>query len=274
MPRGPRLDAPGLVHHVWQRGLDRRPIFRSPEDCEFFLWRLSLLLAEEDCTCLAHALMVNHFHLVVRRGRKSLAGLMARLGTIYGLYFNRTYGHVGHVFQNRFKSRPVEDDGSLMALVVYVHANPLVAGMVDDERELRTYPWCTHGAALGERAPRGFEAIDQTLGLFGKNRAPARERLAALVVERVEAERRNAAFLSADATERALREICDRRGVAWSAIQGSRLPRHDLAARRSIVRLAVDQGWTARGLARALGLAPSTITRDLGATCERNTLLR
>lgn len=274
MPRGPRLDAPGLVHHVWQRGLDRRPIFRSPEDCEFFLWRLSLLLDEEGCTCLAHVLMVNHFHLVVRPEGKSLATLMARLGTIYGLYFNRTYGHVGHVFQNRFKSRPVEDDGSLMGLIVYVHSNPLIAGLVDGEKQLRTYPWCTHGAALGERSPRPFEAVDQALGLFGTDKVAARERLAALVVERAAAERRNATFLSTDATERALRKLCDQRGAAWSTLQGSRLPKHELSVRRSIVRVAVDQGWTARGIARAFGVAPSTITRDLDATCERNTLLR
>ncbi len=124
MPRGPRVDAPGLVQHVMVRGVDRSDIFIDDSDRRDLLRRLSDILPESGCTCFAWVLMSNHIHLVVRTGLVPLGRVMARIGTGYAMRFNRRYERVGHLVQNRYKSRPIGDDDDLLNLIRYVHLNP------------------------------------------------------------------------------------------------------------------------------------------------------
>ena len=65
MPRKARIDAPGAVHHIMARGIERRKIFRNDDDRNEFLERLELILTETQTPCYAWALMPNHFHLLV-----------------------------------------------------------------------------------------------------------------------------------------------------------------------------------------------------------------
>ena len=114
MPRRPREDAPGAAHHVMVRGIDRLPIFLDDADREDFLHRLSRLIPQLGFLCFAWALMPNHVHLVIRSGQVRISQLMARLGTGYARRFNERHGRVGHLFQNRFRSRCVVDDADLV----------------------------------------------------------------------------------------------------------------------------------------------------------------
>ena len=124
MPRQPRLDLPGLLHHVIARGVDRCEIFRDDADRQAFLTRLSALLVETDTDCFAWALLSNHFHLVLRPNRERLAALMRRLQTGHAVTFNRRHMRSGHLFQNRYKSIVCEEEEYLLELVRYVHLNP------------------------------------------------------------------------------------------------------------------------------------------------------
>ncbi len=81
MPRLARLDAPGVLHHVIIRGIERRKIFRNEKDREDFLDRLSMLLPETEISCYAWALLSNHAHFLFRTGNTPLATLMRRLLT-------------------------------------------------------------------------------------------------------------------------------------------------------------------------------------------------
>ena len=83
MPRQARLDAPGVIHHVMARGIERRKIFRDDPDREEFLKRLSLLAEAENVIVYAWALMPNHYHLLVRTGNRPLSGNMRSLMTGY-----------------------------------------------------------------------------------------------------------------------------------------------------------------------------------------------
>ena len=67
MPRGPRLDAPGVLHHVMARGIERRRIFIEEGDYQDFIERLGKVLGEGGGVCYAWSLMPNHFHLLLRR---------------------------------------------------------------------------------------------------------------------------------------------------------------------------------------------------------------
>ena len=104
MPRKSRLDAPGALHHIMVRGIDRKAIFTDQKDYSTFTDRLGDLLIETRTSCYAWALIPNHFHLLLRTGSDPLFHLMKRLLTGYAVNFNRRHRRYGHLFQNRYKS--------------------------------------------------------------------------------------------------------------------------------------------------------------------------
>ena len=110
MPRQPRLDTPGALHHVMARGIERKRIFKNRFDKEDFLKRLAELCDAESLAVYAWVLIPNHFHLLVRTGSRPLASSMRKLLTGYVVNFNRRHKRYGHLFQNRYKSIICEDD--------------------------------------------------------------------------------------------------------------------------------------------------------------------
>jgi len=159
------------------RGIEGRAIFLGDNDRRDFVARLDLLLPEAGCQCFAWVLLPNHFHLVLRVARGGLSQFMARLNTGYARGFNLRHDRTGYLFQNRFKSRLVLDDRDLMGLVLYVHRNPLAAGLVNSVAELEHDPWCGHGALVGTRPPRPFESVGAALTLFADEPAEAMRRV-------------------------------------------------------------------------------------------------
>jgi len=179
MARRIRLDAPHVAHHVMLRGLDGASIFLDADDHQDFVDRLSRLLPECDGSCFAWAIMPNHAHLVIQTQNGELSRLMRRINSGYAIRFNRVYERRGYVFQNRFRSRIVTGDSDLTGLIRYVHRNPLEGGLVSSLDALLHFPWSGHAALFGVRAPLPFEAIDDTLALFGATREGARTALLA-----------------------------------------------------------------------------------------------
>lgn len=110
MPRQPRLDAPGVLHHVLVRGLERHAIFRDDVDRADFVARLAALAESGALTIYAWAFLPNHAHLMLRTGGRPLPRSMRSLLTGYAGAFNRRHHRVGHLFQNRYKSIVVEEE--------------------------------------------------------------------------------------------------------------------------------------------------------------------
>ena len=104
MPRRARIDAPGALHHVICRGIERRKIFWEDSDRDDFLNRLETILSETQTPCYAWALMPNHFLLRLRTGNTPIARVMRQLLSGYAGRFNRLHRRAGHLFQNRYKS--------------------------------------------------------------------------------------------------------------------------------------------------------------------------
>jgi putative transposase len=176
MPRGPRRDAPGAVHHVLLRGIERRQIFYDDQDRENFLDRLSQQIEQGHGSCLAWSLMPNHSHLVLRTGDRPLSSVMARLNGGYARWFNYRHARSGYLFQNRFRSIVVSEDVYLRLLVRYVHLNPFRARLVETLAGLEHYPWTGHAALMG-RVERPFQAVGEVLGWFGSTAYESRPRL-------------------------------------------------------------------------------------------------
>ena len=180
MPRGARLDAPGALHHVMVRGIERGLLFRDDRDCAEFVARLAQVVHRTGLTVLAWALLPNHLHLLVRtpsaqRGRPyrpALPTAMRQLLTGYAGAFNRRHKRVGHLVQNRYRSTLVDEDSYLLELVRYIHLNPLRAGVVRDPAALARYPWSGHSAILAH-VDRPWQATAEVMGYFGSTRRAA-----------------------------------------------------------------------------------------------------
>jgi len=173
MPRKARIDAPGALHHIMVRGIEKRDIFYDDHDRDIFIKKLGTIISESKTCCLAWALMPNHVHLLFRTGLTPISVVMQRLLTGYAVVFNRRHKRHGHVFYNRYKSILCEEEVYLLELVRYIHLNPLRAGIVKEYPALRKYHYTGHSALLG-RYQREWQDIEYVLGLFGNEIKKAR----------------------------------------------------------------------------------------------------
>ncbi len=98
MPRKARIDAPGALHHIIIRGIERRAIFKNAADRSDFLNRLDKILPETQTSCYAWVLMTNHVHLLLKTGLAPIATVMRRLLTGYVVSFNRRHRRHGQLF--------------------------------------------------------------------------------------------------------------------------------------------------------------------------------
>jgi len=144
MPRGPRVDFPGAVHHVYARGIEKRPIYLDDIDRKSFLDRIGKNLPKWGMRCLAWSLMPNHFHLLLQSDKGYLPSFMHCLLTGYSIRFNARHQRVGHLFQNRYESPVVCKDGYFRDVVRYIHLNPVRSEIVRSIDELEEYPWTGH----------------------------------------------------------------------------------------------------------------------------------
>jgi putative transposase len=189
MPRQARLDAPGALHHVIVRGIEKRRIVDDGKDRENFVKRMGEIALESDTTIYGWALMTNHAHLLLRSGTKGLSGFMRRLLSGYAISYNIRHKHYGHLFQNRYKSIVCEEDVYFRQLVRYIHLNPLRARLVKSLRELDGYPWCGHSVVMGKKR---HEWQDQhyVLSWFGRREREAIDSYRRYVKEAIEDGRR------------------------------------------------------------------------------------
>ena len=174
MPRQARIDAPGALHHIIARGIEKRPIFRDDTDRDNFIQRLDHILDDSSTPCFAWALMPNHLHLLLKTGLKPISTIMRQLLTGHAVYFNRRHKRHGHLFQNRYKSILCQEEAYLLELVRYIHLNPLRAGIVHSSKGLMNYAYGGHSSVMG-KCMLQWHATDYVLGFFGNRKSAARK---------------------------------------------------------------------------------------------------
>ena len=138
MPRQERTKSGTGIYHVMLRGINKQDIFEDDED---YLQMTSCLqglterydengvTVEPLCTIYSYCLMSNHLHLLIREQEEDISSVMKRLGVAYAYYFNKKYQRNGHLFQDRFRSEPVNTMDYFVTLMRYIHQNPLKAGL-------------------------------------------------------------------------------------------------------------------------------------------------
>lgn len=177
----------GGYYHIYNRGVEKRNIFLDERDYKVFLHFLKTYLSpplpKEELArrrpkigatpktvhgiidLLTYCLMPNHFHLLVKqKARDGISQLMNRVGTNYGMYFNKRYDRVGPLFQGVYKAVLVDNESQFLHLSRYIHLNPYEIEGGDFEK-LVDYPYSSYGDYLGLRNT-GWVRTDEILSYF------------------------------------------------------------------------------------------------------------
>jgi len=148
MARQARIVLAGVAHHVTQRGNNRQDVFFVDGDRRVYLSYLKESAARYGGVVSAYCLMTNHVHLVVTPETEScLSRTLGRTHLMYAQYIHRFDGRLGHFWQNRFYSCPL-DEAHAHNATAYVELNPVRAGMVKAPWD---YAWSSAGAHCGEK---------------------------------------------------------------------------------------------------------------------------
>ena len=129
MPRQARKKSESGIYHIMLRGINQQQIFEGQEDYEKFLEILKDCKAICEFKLFAYCLMGNHIHLLIKEGKESLEQIFKRLCGRFVYWYNIKYRRVGHLFQDRFKSEPVDSDDYFFTVLRYIHQNPTKAGL-------------------------------------------------------------------------------------------------------------------------------------------------
>ena len=171
MPRLLRIQTPGLIRHVMARGNGRMRLFHDDVDYRWFIYLLGDVLETFEVDCWNYCAMPNHYHATLVPTRPNFSEAIRRLNGVFAQWWNRRHGHVGHVFQGRFKDQLVQDDIYVRALSRYVALNPVRAKLVAQPED---WPWSSYRATIGLAPPPSFLATGATLRLFKGEDEPAR----------------------------------------------------------------------------------------------------
>lgn len=147
MPRGPRKKSNSGIYHVMLRGINRQIIFESDGDRYTFLAKIKSFIDEDKFVLYGYCLMDNHVHLLVQELEDDISTAIKRISASYVLWYNKKYDRCGHLFQERFKSEPVETDSYLLTVLRYIHKNPIEAGICKD---MVDYRWISYKEYIQE----------------------------------------------------------------------------------------------------------------------------
>ena len=142
MPRQKRQKSESGIYHIILRGVNRQNVFQDQEDYEKFLQVLSDCKAISEFKVYAYCLMSNHIHIIIQESTEKIDLIMKRIGTRYVYWYNIKYKRVGHLFQDRFLSEPIDDESYLLSANPFrsTKAVPMTMVLFTDLHRLLSYP--------------------------------------------------------------------------------------------------------------------------------------
>lgn len=174
MARGSRVRSKTGVYHIMLRGNKRQEIFHDDSDCLKFLDTIQKYKTSTKTIVYAWCLMNNHVHLLLKEGKEDISKTMKRINVSFVHYYNQKYNTTGHLFQDRFKSEPVETDEYLLTVVRYIHQNPVKAGLVEQASDWKWSSCCGYyGKSISHKSLLDTDFI---LKLFADDLYIARKR--------------------------------------------------------------------------------------------------
>lgn len=140
MPRISRQISNTKVYHIILRGIDKQDIFLNEKDYSKFLEIIKESKEKFEYDIYSYCLMNNHVHIVIYDKNNILPKIMQSIEISYSIYFNKKYNRVGHLFQNRYLSKNIDDREYLKMVCRYIHQNPQKAGIEKTEN----YKWSSY----------------------------------------------------------------------------------------------------------------------------------
>ncbi len=273
MPRSPRMDFPGALHHATARGNRGQNIFQDAQDSEAFLRLLGECSARFGWQILSFCLMPDRYHLAIETPDGGLARGMRHLNGTYTQRMNRKYETRGHLFDGRYKAVLMEQEAFLRDLIRYIALAPVRAGLTD---RAEIWRWSSYRECLAEHREQetGCLARARVLTFFGENASDARQALRAFVnaganqtdkVEAFEKDLKCKAVLGSKAYVETVSSLLGGEG------QGHRAPVSQLAIsdflqvsedrNEAMAKAYLEGGHTLRVIADAFGVHESTVSR-------------
>ena len=138
MPRKARAKSEQQIYHVMLRGINRQQIFYDEEDYRYFEGLLNRYKKDCGFLLLAYCLMGNHVHLLIMEREEPIDNIFRHIGSAFVYWYNIKYDRVGHLFQDRYKSEPVDNEQYLLTVFRYILNNPVKAQIC---RKAEDYPY-------------------------------------------------------------------------------------------------------------------------------------
>ena len=172
MPRTARDKRPDAMYHIMSRSISELDLFRDEEDKARYMSIVRRYKKKYNIRIYAYCLMGNHSHLMIDANGADISKVMQGINLSYVSYYNKKYGRHGHLFQDRFKSRIVGDNGYAARLSAYIHNNP--HSMKEYRNRIEQYKYSSLGIYLGVRRDR-LKILDKgyLLGLFSSKAGSA-----------------------------------------------------------------------------------------------------
>lgn len=251
MPRYARQKSESGIFHVMLRGINKQTIFEDDEDRERFLHTIQRYKAISKYEIYGYCLMSNHIHLLLKETQETISTAIKRISSSYVYWYNWKYGRFGHLFQERYKSEIVENDGYLLTVLRYIHRNPVKAGLTKSVQE---YKWSSYNEYIKEPVitDTGF-----ALQIFSTNREKA------IVIFIGYTNKQNEDKCLDYNEKKRLSDNEVREFIAKLGFQsGSELQHLERDERNEIIRkLKSIEGVAIRQLSRIIGISKSVIDR-------------
>jgi putative transposase len=178
MPRPLRVQIPGGIYHLMNRGVRGELLYTDAQEHKHFLWLLAEACVRYEWLLRTYCLMSNHYHLLITTPQPTLSRGMQWLNGCYAQWFNWRHRHKGHAFFRRFHSVTIESDAYLAEVARYILLNPVRAGLCATPAD---WPWSSYRAMVGYETRPAFLASDWLVGQFGFDVAHAQANFAAFV---------------------------------------------------------------------------------------------
>ena len=293
MPRKPRLYVPGGIYHTILRGNNRSALLFDAADRDTLEALLADGLARYRCRVHAYCWMTNHLHLAVQVADEPLGRFVQWVGSNFARALNRRYGRSGHVFERRHRAILVSHDTQLLALVRYIHQNPVGAALVTDPAG---YRWSSHRAYLG-RVAVPWLTTRLVFELLGDTRTGVRARYIAYMSEKPDTVLEETFEHGSDDDSRVaggevpdkqidanevshkprqtlddiVAAVCEANEIQEEALQSTGRSRRYAAIRTEIAAAALDAGVASLAeVARRFARSESVLCRALSRYRQRN----
>ena len=252
MARRPRRRSESGLYHVMLRGINQQIIFESEDDRYQLLSTLKRFVDTNKFILYGYCLMDNHVHLLIQELEDDISNAIKRISSSYVLWYNKKYERSGHLFQERFKSGPVEHDNYFLMTLRYIHQNPIKAKLCSEPLE---YKWTSYREYISEPIIIDTELC---LNLF----SPDKDRAVDLFIEYMNQSNEDNFSVFEDNIKMTDTEVLKKlRDMGVKSI--SEFQKLEKSARNSYIKeLKMTKGISIRQISRITGVSKGIVERS------------